>query len=130
MSNIKAVDIQGKMPFNVYENKDATYWLGVMNSPSYGLRIEYGKSGYLTNSNSGKTSYTDFSIVGEEAIREDSIEKMVSNFIEAGAEIRLALYRDIELDTPWYGVQFHNKISLTDGKIEKLRDMGSYSLPA
>lgn len=99
MANTHEVHIEGVMPFNVYEHEAATRWLGIMNSPSWGLRIEYGREHYEPAGRGRKAMY-EFTISGREAIWETRIVEMCRSFVEAGGRITLASIADLDYPAP------------------------------
>jgi len=108
MANIHRVVIKGWMPFDVGRHEEALKWLGILNTPSYGLRIEYGaKSMGPVNEHGGRTTYHEFAIRGEEAIWCSGLEKLVAALVEAGCAIREAKAMDVEFDPDnmqWYSI--------------------------
>lgn len=103
MSNVKRVLIRGWMPYNGGEpseaQKEVVEWLGVMNLPSYGLRISYGKSGGIpVPATGGVLSMYEFRVSGEEGISWPGLDKMVEDFVKAGVIVLEARAMDIEMD--------------------------------
>jgi len=97
MANVHEVYIEGWMTFNIYDDEKALRWLGVMNSPSYGLRIEYGEERYVPNEHpGGQTAQYRFVISGQEAIRYDAYEALVKCLKDAGCVVDEARARDME----------------------------------
>lgn len=101
MSNTKEVWIEGQMPFNVYENADAKGWLGLMNSPSVGIRISYADYHWKALPNGGKLAMYEFTIKGREAMRYDAFFKMCKDFKAVGAEITKLMLMDLDDNGPW-----------------------------
>lgn len=103
MANIHEVRITGRMPFSISETSVALEWLGIMNTPSYGIRISYGRSvTYVPSQWGGQTAMYDFIISGEEAIWGSGLRIMVKDLIAGGCEIKEAKARDLENRTPWF----------------------------
>ena len=103
MSNVKRVLIKGWVPYNGGEPPDAQKevieWLGVMNLPSYGLRITYGKSGGIpVPATGGVLSMSEFKVSGEEGISWTRLDKMVGDFVKAGVIVLEARAMDTEFD--------------------------------
>mgnify|MGYP001090430316 CR=1 FL=1 len=101
MANVHKVLIKGKMPFDVCgRSTDACVRLGLMCSPTYGLKIQYGKSQQFPLKEGGQYTYYDFEISGEEAIwleiGERSIKSLVEDLVAGGAVIQEVAARDIE----------------------------------
>ncbi len=97
MANVKSVLIAGQMPFSVSEHKTALEMLGILNQPSFGLRIQYPS---LANSKpseyGGTTAMYNFTISGEEAVGASFIERLLQALVNAGCDINAVHLRDIE----------------------------------
>jgi hypothetical protein len=83
MSNIKEVVIEGYVPFNTYDHPRLNTLLGQVNSPVFGIRVEYQWSGMpgevqKQNKHGGTTSYMPFQLVGREAVPVEWLELAVS----------------------------------------------------
>jgi hypothetical protein len=103
MANVQRVLIKGWMPYDVCaRSQDACIRLGVLNSPSYGLHITYGKLQYRHLKEGGEYAYYEFTISGEEAIwtkfgvHSRSIAGLVEDLVDGGAVIEEVKARDIE----------------------------------
>lgn len=105
MANTHDVHIRGEIPFNVYEDEKATRWLGIMNSPSYGLRISYGGSRFVPNEYGGRTSTYEFTISGREAIWTSGLIELITALEGAGAVISEARAQDLDDPSPWYEIR-------------------------
>ena len=115
MANVSEVDIEGWMPFDIVQHEDARTWLGIMNGPSYGLRITYGEVGKgPENDHGGHTTYYRFQITGSEAIWTTgtgrAVQALVGDLIAGGALIEKARSADQEFDrdnVSWYDLLQH-----------------------
>ena len=98
MANVKQVLISGVMPFNITDHDESTKWLGYLNAPSVGIRIEYGSSRYVPNPDggNGQTAMYDFLISGEEAMTFDAFRDMTHDLTQGGAVIDRISILDIE----------------------------------
>jgi len=101
MANIHRVFIKGKMPFDVCgRSSDACERLGILNSPSYGLRIQYGSPKQYPLKEGGLYTYYEFEVSGEEAIwlqgGARSVRALVEDLVKGGAVIEEVKVRDIE----------------------------------
>jgi len=96
MANVKSIHIEGWMPFNIYEDEQAKGWLGLMNSPSIGFRVSYGRQKLEPNDKGGKTTFYHFFISGQEAMRFEAFERMVEDFKAAGCVIEEQFVEDLE----------------------------------
>lgn len=104
MANVKEVFITGTMEYDAGENEELLEFLGVMNTPSFGIRIAYGGVALMMpNSYGGRTAMYDYTVSGEEAVRDEWIKKLVS-LLESVGTVSIAKYRDIENNTPWYNL--------------------------
>lgn len=100
MSNIKQVKIIGEIPFNATEHHDICKFLGQLNGPTIGLRMQYlGSAKPRPNRHGGKTSYYNFCISGQEAVAEGWLKNLVQALVNCGASIVEACYRDVENNT-------------------------------
>lgn len=109
MSNIKAVEIVGRIPFDCAENDQVCMLLGELNSPALGLRVHWGDvEGYRPNpATNGRTAVYGFSILGEEAVAFGYLDRMVKTLVEEGkAEILRARCRDVEEGGGWVDLKF------------------------
>ncbi len=110
MANVARVVVEGWAPFDIAQHDQARSWLGVMNGPSYGLRISYGGEAYgPENEHGGRTSYTNFIVSGQEAIWYSGAQNLVEAFVEAGCVIDDARHMDIEYDPDhmeWGAIEF------------------------
>jgi hypothetical protein len=97
MSNVKSVLVSGQMPFSVSEHKTALEFLGILNQPSIGLRIQYPSlANSKPNEYGGSTAMYNFTISGEEAVATSFIERMLQALVDAGCDIEHVVVRDIE----------------------------------
>jgi hypothetical protein len=105
MSNVKEVQAEGYIPFNTSEDEEVTKFLGYLNSPSNGIRIEYtGKVNYVENNHGGKTAMYYFTITGEEGYREEFFTALANAFIRFGGDFKYFRIRDVQNDTPFWDV--------------------------
>jgi len=121
MSNVARVYVKGWIPFDVASHNDACKWLGILNGPSYGLRITYGQQGGgPRNRNGGVTTYYQFEVSGEEAIWCSGVESLVKALVGAGSVVEEARMMDLEYDPnnmEWGKVQIprHRRVRITPG---------------
>ena len=102
MSNTKQVWIEGQMPFNIYEHDESAKWLGLMNSPSIGIRIGYSSSFMKpVGDRGGLLSMHYFTIQGQEAIRYESLFKMCNDFVAGGSVITKLMTKDLDDNGNW-----------------------------
>jgi hypothetical protein len=102
VSNTKEVWIEGVMPFNIYEDEKAKGWLGLMNTPSIGIRIHYASEFYRPiPGGRGQLSMHYFTIDGHEAMRYESLIQMVKDFKAAGCEVTNFMLKDIDDNGCW-----------------------------
>lgn len=106
MSNIKSVLIEGEIPFNATEHHDACKFLGQLNGPTIGLKIEYtGNAPGRPNSYGGKTSFYKFRISGEEAIADGWVKNLLQAFVNCGSAILKVELRDVENKSSAYSMK-------------------------
>lgn len=114
MANVAEVEIHGVMPFDaavrlkpgmlVTERTDESQrlleWLGTLNMPAFGLRIEYGPSfmGGEVNDNGGHMTYYEFSVVGREAVWHSQMADLCQALAGAGCVLGTADMMDLEWD--------------------------------
>lgn len=121
MANVAKVHIHGWMPFSIAENDEALKWLGVLNTPSHGLRISYSgeKGSGPINENGGTTTYYKFTITGEEAIWCSGVQNLTKTLEDSGCQIEEARMMDLEFDDrpTWGDVVFGEgeKIAIIPG---------------
>ena len=89
MSNAKQIHIEGIMPFNCDENEVIKGWLASMNTPCFGLHIEWGKHSYSTifNEHSGETAIYAFRISGTEAVAWSAIDLLLKSIKNIGGTV-------------------------------------------
>lgn len=102
MSNVKAVTITGKLPFDCAKHADLCGFLGHLNAPTFGLRVNWGTGHdeYRPNAWGGRTAFSAFTIAGEEAVGGDWVKALLQAIVDAGGEVSRASYRDIESGEP------------------------------
>ena len=127
MANVARVVVAGWAPYDIAQHEKARSWLGYMASPSFGLRIAYGGQGYgPVNEHGGRTSYTHFTVSGEEAMWFDTAQRLVEAFVEGGCLIEDARYMDIEYDPDnmaWGLIEFESPpVEVTAGSLLGLRE--------
>ncbi len=121
MANVARVYVKGWVPFDVPSHEDARDWLGILNGPSYGLRITYGQQGGGPRSrNGGVTTYYQFEVSGEEAIWYSGVESLVNALVRAGSVVEEARMMDLEYDPnnmSWGNVKIpaHKRVKITPG---------------
>lgn len=98
MSNIKRVEVTGFAPFDIATRDKGCKVLGVLNGPSFGIHIHWGRGFMcpLKNEYGGQTTYYEFSIEGEEAVNAHGWVALLNDFIEGGAIVFQADIQDIE----------------------------------
>lgn len=104
MANTHQVVIRGELPFHITEHEESRNWLGLMNGPSFGLRVSYGRERYIPNKNGGKTATFEFSIEGTEAIWDSGLLALIKAFEDGGATISYAVAKDLDFPTDWYSL--------------------------
>lgn len=105
MANCKDVLIKGIIRFDACDESGDTFasdrvlrMLGMLNLPSFGLRIEYGNKTYSApNEHGGRTAFYEFAVKGVEAIREAFFDEMIGIFASVG-ELQDYQLRDVEND--------------------------------
>lgn len=105
MANVKEVLITGELPFNIAEDLNVRNWLGILNQPCYGLRIQYGSERYIPNDHGGKTATYQFVISGREAVWVKPWMDFVDSLKKAGATITEAKMADIEDHSGWFSLE-------------------------
>jgi hypothetical protein len=96
MSNVKHVEITGSARFDLHEDPKMMEWLGVMNTPTYGLRIKWaGAATYEKNEYGGMTAMFNYHISGAEAVAFDALDQLVAALKRAGT-VSYAITIDIE----------------------------------
>lgn len=103
MSNIKEVDIEGLVPYNAGDDKDLIHQLGILNLPSFGIKIRYGRAHYYRAYSGGKIAMYEYLIVGVEAVRAVWIENLIELLSHQGP-ISKAMWRDTEERSAWVSV--------------------------
>lgn len=97
MSNVKAVHVTGKLPFDCTKHHDLARFLAAMNGPVFGLRIVWGSDcEYRPNAHGGKTCFVPFTVAGEEAVSYDWLVALLKAVVNADGEVSAATARDIE----------------------------------
>jgi hypothetical protein len=96
MSNVKTIDIRGEMPFYTNEHERLNRYLGVLNAPSFGLRITWGKQTMRDNGKGGQTAWYEFVIAGQEAVRWDWYHELVDTIEKFGGYVLRADCHDLE----------------------------------
>jgi len=76
MSNIKSVQITGRLPFDLSGIDDLLKFLGQCNLPSSGLTFKFNSETdhYLKMDNTGQYAFYNFSIFGEDSISYEYIK--------------------------------------------------------
>lgn len=68
MSNVKRVRVEGLVPFNYYESDSLARMFAFAQSPSVGLRVEFGPEVMEPNGRGGRVALYPFKLSGEEAV--------------------------------------------------------------
>ena len=99
MSNVKAVEITGVIPFCWMDemNKEDAATLGhTFLSPTIGIHLSFGREvGMVPNDHGGKTAMYEFTVVGTEAISYSFFDKLVEIFKKYG-EVKHTSIIDLE----------------------------------
>lgn len=97
MANTKNITISGKIPFTCDQHHYMRSYLGMMNAPSFGLRITYGRNpSYVRNNHGGETAVYDFQITGQEAVSGPWIEGLLQAIIDCGGSALYVGVQDID----------------------------------
>lgn len=101
MANIKEVHIQATVPFNLFDSdvmpaEDAAFVARLLLAPSMGLQYRWEFRALVQNENGGQTSMYTLAIEGREALRFESIKRLVGVFRKVGGILHEARARDIE----------------------------------
>lgn len=105
MANIKEVVIEGFLQYDANGNKELIQFLGMMNTPTFGIRITYDdmKRKSLPNKHGGQTMMYAFRIYGMEAVRDEWIKELLKQ-LGTAATVSVAKYRDYENNEPFGSV--------------------------
>ncbi len=96
MSNAKHVKIHGRLPFNCIHpdpdtgkvNETLRDWLATMNTPTFGLHIQWtGPVESRRNRYGGKTAIYAFTIGGFEAIADTALDALLRAIADCDGEI-------------------------------------------
>jgi hypothetical protein len=107
VSNAKQIEIGGIIPFNCSEHAEMRQMLGLLNSPSLGLRIEYRPGPAVRNDTlptfnpkrmpaDGITSIYTFQIFGVEAISDSLIKRLLQAIVDCGGTLAKISVVDID----------------------------------
>lgn len=98
MANIKSVNIIGEIPFNAAEHYDMRKFLGVMNGPTIGIKIEYRGSAKSRPNRfpGGRTAYYKFCIHGHEAVSDGWIKGLLQALVNCGSTIDTIYVEDVD----------------------------------
>lgn len=108
MSNVKAVEMTGDVPFSCIEDEDCKSLLAQLNAPAIGLRIEYlGSSRVVPNvelpnydpkkqSPEGKTAFYKYRIYGQEAVAYGWLEWAKKTIEAIGGTCNIIACQDLE----------------------------------
>ncbi len=96
MSNVKEVHIKGFMPYNSYEHEDLNRKLGLLNSPSIGIRITYFPGEKYVKVGKGNLCLVPFEITGQEALSDTFFTTLCDLVKKAKGEITHAQLIDVE----------------------------------
>ncbi len=93
MANVKNVMISGWMPFDGGDNEDLLKFLGFVNLPATGIKIQYpGGHKWLDGDNGGRLSMYYFVIEGRESLAYAYFERLAEIFEAAGVETDPSLW--------------------------------------
>lgn len=106
MANCHDLEVDGWMPFDILRDERTHSVMAQFASPSWGFRIEYGRTKLVPNEHGGRTTYYRFEIRGVEAMWASRIARMLAVLADAGAEIDRARARDLDYPTDWFVLDF------------------------
>lgn len=114
MSNIKRVDAQGYCPYDFANANGGRYdhaahdaamvYLGGLNLPCNGLRLEFTRSSFYlpTPRTGGRYCHYGFTISGEEAFGYGYFEELIKRFEAVGCRFKYFKVKDVQWDhTAW-----------------------------
>jgi hypothetical protein len=98
MSNVKRVQIEGAVPFNLNDYGVMQPFLAGMNSPTINLKIEYSREAVemRPNEHGGQTAMYRFKVSGREAVSYGWAEAFKAAVIEIGGEVTVSKIKDVE----------------------------------
>jgi hypothetical protein len=97
MSNIKQVLVSGHVPFNLADHPNMARKLAFFNTPTSGLKIEYGAQYEMRqNAHGGQTAMYPFCVKGEEAVSASYIQSFIDDVYAIGGKVTGATVTDIE----------------------------------
>jgi len=98
MANIKRFRIIGDAPYNLYENADVLKMLGWCALPSFNMNIKWSSAPtrFTPTEHGGSLSHYSFEINGEEAVRMEFLQNILTVLISGGAEIHAKECMDYE----------------------------------
>lgn len=107
MANIKQVDIEARVPFNwlsEYDSpskdtfkEDAAFIATMLAGPTLGLAYDYEPDGYIPHGDrGGMTAMYKLFIWGQEGLRFETIELLVTTIERMGGTVTKATAADIE----------------------------------
>ena len=105
MSNIKLVECQGTLPWDVNSDEKLLTFIGQMNLPVFGIKISFLDFKQVRNGWGGTTLIYNFEIAGEEAVRLEWLEELLAGILRADGTIKRFTCKDIEApqDFRWDG---------------------------
>jgi len=93
MSNVKAIRIEGRVPFSwagygaddePLNDEALAFMARLFLTPSMGLKLTFSDDGYEPNERGGRTSMYRFTIVGQEALAWPAIDRLVAIIEQVG----------------------------------------------
>ena len=97
MSNIKRVAVCGHVPFNLADHPSLARKLAFFNTPTSGLKIEYGAPYEMRqNAHGGQTAMYPFCVKGEEAVSASYVQSFIDDIYAIGGKVTGATVTDIE----------------------------------
>lgn len=98
MSNVKAINIEGQLPFDCAGHEALMPYLALLSGPTLGVRIQWSDGPIVMqpNKHGGETAIYGFSLRGEEALAWGWIDGFKAAVVQAGGSIHGDVTRDIE----------------------------------
>ena len=97
MSNVKNIQIIGDVPFNTVDYPEMNNLLGQLNSPVFGLKIQYiSETRREKNEHGGKIVFYGFTLTGREAVSIEWIKLFLRTVKSIGGKVFSAVVCDVE----------------------------------
>lgn len=97
MSNVKAVSIEGIMPFDAGGNRDLISVIGSIHLPGFGLSLEYGHTTTMVpNEHGGQTTMYPYRLHGQEAISWGFLDRFTDLIKKVGGTVDVEQVIDME----------------------------------